>query len=305
MTAFAPPDTHYPSPDDLASATSSHTQGRFRILSRKLPISKAAPIDAMSARVGIPIPEMIFGDNLVAVTHLPTGWTVCFAAEPALDAVGKTADNMLQVAHAREWGQSRERTSAGIREVVRPFDWTYSSAYAGTVRRGLPATNAGGVPATETPGAGPLAPQDLGSSSRGPQGVVKAIPLELLRRRDPILFNDEVILYESELDDNGVSMYSVKFRVMPQRMLLLARLYMRLDGVLVRVRDTRVYVDFETDEVIREYTAREDSFDNVKRGLLMTGLLPDAITVAMRDANQVVNLLPIREQTIEYAKLSS
>ncbi len=86
-----------------------------------------------------------------------------------------------------------------------------------------------------------------------------------MRRRDPILFNDDVILYESELDDNGISMLSVKFRVMEQRMLLLCRLYMRLDGVVVRVRDTRVYVDFAADEVTREYTAREDSFENARR----------------------------------------
>jgi type 2A phosphatase activator TIP41 len=93
----------------------------------------------------------------------------------------------------------------------------------------------------------------------------EGIPVELLKRRDPILFADEVVLYESELDDNGISVMTVKVRVMEQRMLLLCRLFMRLDGVVVRVRDTRVYVDFEKEVVIREYTAREDGFDNVKR----------------------------------------
>jgi type 2A phosphatase activator TIP41 len=96
-------------------------------------------------------------------------------------------------------------------------------------------------------------------------GGEREIPVELLKRRDPILFADEVVLYESELDDNGISVMTVKVRVMAQRMLLLCRLYMRLDGVVVRVRDTRVYVDFEKEVVIREYTAREDGFENVKR----------------------------------------
>jgi type 2A phosphatase activator TIP41 len=91
------------------------------------------------------------------------------------------------------------------------------------------------------------------------------IPLELLKRRDPILFFDDVVLYESELDDNGISLLSVKVRVHAQRMLLLSRLFMRLDGVVVRIRDTRVYVDFEKEEVLREYTAREGKFDVVKR----------------------------------------
>lgn len=47
-------------------------------------------------------------------------------------------------------------------------------------------------------------------------------------------------------------------------MLLLCRLFMRLDNVVVRIRDTRIYVDFETEEVVREYTAKESSFKDVK-----------------------------------------
>lgn len=239
----------FPSTDHLEQATTTHTQRNFRISSRKLPISKAAPIDDMSKRLDIPVPEMIFGDNLVTVAHVPSGWSIAFAAEDALDLVDKTGKDMLRVAYAGEWSSSRERTSAGIKEVVRPFDWSYSTSYRGTEKPG--------TVATATDGDRKLA---LGPAPPGAQ-----IPLELLKRRDPILFFDEVMLYESELDDNGISVLSVKVRVMEQRMLLLCRLYMRLDNVVVRVRDTRVYVDFERDEIIREYTAKEDSFANVKR----------------------------------------
>ena len=35
--------------------------------------------------------------------------------------------------------------------------------------------------------------------------------------------------------------------------------------MVVRVRDTRVYVDFEREVVMREYTAREEEFEKVKR----------------------------------------
>ena len=34
--------------------------------------------------------------------------------------------------------------------------------------------------------------------------------MDLLRARDPILFYDEMVLYEDELDDNGVSILSLK-----------------------------------------------------------------------------------------------
>lgn len=243
MNHVTSPNEPFPSPAALAQATTSHTQGNFRIAARKLPILKSGPIDAMAARLGIPVPEMIFGDNLVSVTHVPSGWTIAFAAEPALDRVNKTGERMLRVAYAGEWTSSRENsTAAGIAEVVRPYDWSYSTDYHGT----------------ETPG---FSDQKKLTSTTPPP----TIPLELLRRRDPILFADEVVLYESELDDNGISILSVKVRVMERRMLLLCRLFMRLDNVVVRVRDTRVYVDFDTDLVIREYTAKEDGFANVKR----------------------------------------
>ncbi|KAK8068441.1 TIP41-negatively regulates the TOR signaling pathway [Apiospora saccharicola] len=40
-----------------------------------------------------------------------------------------------------------------------------------------------------------------------------SIPIELLKRWDPILFFDDVVLYESEPDDNGIRMLGVKTRV--------------------------------------------------------------------------------------------
>ncbi|KAH9433728.1 hypothetical protein MCOR02_005773 [Pyricularia oryzae] len=268
------PNEPFPDPSQLAQATKVHRQRNFEIASRKLPISKSGPIDAMSARIGIPVPEMIFGDNLVSVRHVPSGWTMSFSAEAALDCVEKTDKGMLQVAYAGAWSSSRENTS-GIKEVVRPFDWSYSTDYRGTEE-----------PAKLVPGSG------------------KQIPIELLKRRDPILFFDEVVLYESELDDNGVSIFSVKVRVMEHRMLLLARLYMRLDNVVVRVRDTRLYVDFDTQEVIREYTAKEDSFATVKQGLMLQGLVPDSITTAFRDANQIAEHVRVVYHQVDYASFS-
>lgn len=219
---------------------------------------------------------MIFGDNLVSITHKPTGWSIEFNAEDALDRVDKTGEKMLRVAYAGEWSSSREKTSAGISEVVKPFDWSYTTDYCGT----------------EKPG--PKETQKLHGDEHTPD-----IPIELLKRRDPILFNDEVVLYESELDDNGISIVSVKLRVMEHRMLLLCRMFMRLDNVLVRVRDTRVYVDFGREEVIREYAEREDKFDNVKTKLFMQGLKLDQVTIALRDANQVAPLLPLIKQGAE------
>ncbi|KAI1659538.1 TIP41-domain-containing protein [Daldinia decipiens] len=306
------PNEPFPRPDDIAQATTSHRQGSFIISTRKLPISKAGPIEALEQELGIPVPEMIFGDNLVSVRHVPSGWAVEFNARDALDAVDKTDRNMLQVAYAKSWSASREQTSAGIKDVVRPYDWSYSTTYRGSV---VPPSSR-----APPPPLGPAAAEDdsnTGESKESSEQTAETardskfdfkpsknpIPIELLKRRDPILFFDEVMLYESELDDNGISVLSVKLRVHERRMLLLARLFMRLDNVVVRVRDTRVYVDFAAEEVTREYTAKELGFEDVKRKLLMTGLVPDAVTIALRDANKIVDLLPTVEQTLESVSL--
>lgn len=259
----------YPSAAHLEAATSRHTQGNFTITTRKLPISKSGPISAMELRLGIPVPEMIFGDNVVAVAHRPTGWRIEFNAYDALDAVDKTDKNMLQVAYARSWSASREQTSAGIKEVVKPYDWSYSTTYKGSTP-GTHTSAAAAAPPSSSPEANATAQQVPQLALVGPHPddetrPAASIPIELLKRRDPILFFDDVVLYESELDDNGISMLSVKIRVHEKRMLLLCRLFMRLDNVIARIRDTRIYVDFETEEVIREYTMKEDSYEELKK----------------------------------------
>lgn len=133
--------------------------------------------------------------------------------------------------------KDREKKHEGITEVVKPFDWSYSTDYKGTLR----------------------------STSPPFQTTTTPIPLELLKRPDPIIFFDEVVLYEDEMADNGITMYSCKVRVMPARLLLLCRFFMRLDNVLLRIRDTRVYVDFGTGEVIREYIAKEEKYEVVRQ----------------------------------------
>ena len=130
----------------------------------------------------------------------------------------------------------RQEKHQGITEVIKPFDWSYTTDYMGTL---LPGSH------SFTPTSSP-------------------IPLELLKRPDPILFFDEVMLYEDEMADNGITMLSCKIRVMPARLLLLSRFFMRLDNVLFRLRDTRLYVDFSTGQVIREYIAKEESYEAIR-----------------------------------------
>lgn len=226
----------------------------------------------MSKSIGIPIPEMIFGDNFVAVEHVESGWTMEFNARDALDRVSKTEEGMLQVAIADAWKKDREHND-DIKQVVKPFDWSYSTDYKGTTHTGR---SSGSWQITDS--------------------TAHPIRTDLLSKPDPILFFDTVDLYEDELADNGIGLLSIKVRVMPERLLLLSRFFLRLDGVIVRIRDTRVYVEHESGQVIRQYTSKEESYDVLQDKLRHTR---ENVSEAFRDANKLTPLLRTIEDTTE------
>lgn len=81
----------------------------------------------------------------------------------------------------------------------------------------------------------------------------------------PILFFDEIVLYEDDLHDNGQVQMSIKLRIMPSCAYILARLWVRVDQVLVRVHETRVLVDFFgiTPTVYRDISWRECAWEDL------------------------------------------
>jgi len=267
----APPSTVCSYETSLPTLPKPNTICRegFKITTQKLPISKAGPIEDMTSKLGISPPEMIFGDNFVTIEHEASGWGIAFNSFDALDRVDKSGTTMLKVAYSKEWQKARENSHEGIKEVIKPFDWSYSTDYKGSLY--------------------PTAKQFEASA--------KEIPIELLKRPDPILFFDDVMLYEDELADNGVSMLSCKIRVMPARLLLLARFFMRLDNVLFRLRDTRIYVDFESLEVIREYQSKELEYEKVRQALASAR---EDIPAVMRNPNRLADLFPLVERTLEH-----
>ncbi|KAK5167197.1 Tap42 interacting protein [Saxophila tyrrhenica] len=248
----------------------------WRLTTRKLPILRAGPIEALHSRLTIPVPEMIFGDNYIQLTHLPTSFSLAFNAPDALDRVSKTEEGMLQVAVADEWKKDRKgQIEDGVEGVVKKYDWSYSTDYRGTT-----------------------------SGGKGEEGWREStadhdpIRTDLLSKPDPILFFDSVDLYEDELADNGIALLSVKVRVMPERLLLLSRFFLRLDGVVVRIRDTRVYLEYATGKVVRQYTAKEEEYEVLREKL---GGRREGVTEQLRDANVLAPLLrTVEEKTDVY-----
>ena len=85
-----------------------------------------------------------------------------------------------------------------------------------------------------------------------------SIEYDLLRANDvPILFYDEIILYQDDLEDCGEVIFEAKLRVMPHCWFLLSRMFLRIDGVMLRIRDNRFFHRFGTNTVHLEVTWKE------------------------------------------------
>ena len=87
----------------------------------------------------------------------------------------------------------------------------------------------------------------------------------MLSQDNPVLYFDEVTLYEDELADRGCSKSYVRFRVMADCWFILLRSYVRIDKVAVRILDTRIFHKFsEPTKIIRDFTHLEDSWQNLQ-----------------------------------------
>lgn len=108
-----------------------------------------------------------------------------------------------------------------------------------------------------------------GGSGLSWQPTADVIDRGLLMERDPILFYEELPLYESDLDDNGVCALTVKLRVMPRCWLVLLRLWVRVDGSMVRLRETRLFCRHDKlekrFEVLQEVKHCEGHFSELRK----------------------------------------
>ena len=214
------------------------------------------------------LPDMLFKENVVKVENATLDMSITFDAVSALERVDARNNALVRVAAADVWQNARKECLDAVKDVVKPYDWTFTPrGYKGRVE---------GAKADV-----------VGTSER--------IDYEKLKRREKILFFDEVILYEDELDDNGSAVLNVKIRVMPSGFFLLSRFYLRVDDTLVRVVDTRLHFEVGNDFALREYTEREATFDQLKH-------LP--LTV-VTDANEVVPHLDLKEEVLERIRFNA
>lgn len=210
------------------------------------------------------LPEMLFGDNVLRIQHAD-GYGIEFNAIDALKRVNNMED-AVKVACAQEWQESRA-DSEHSKEVVRPYDWTYTTDYRGTLLG-----EASHIKVSET---------------------AERIDLEKLKVREQIMFFNEVLLFEDELHDHGVSMIGVKIRVMPTSFFLLQRFFLRVDGVLIRINDTRLYHEAGKNYMLREFSMRESKIPDLKN-------VPPALYT---DPNEIAQYLTLKLTECEKLEL--
>lgn len=202
------------------------------------------------------VPDMIFAQNSLRLVH-DKGHGVEFTALDALKCVDY-AHETIQVANAKAWKEARADCEY-IDKVVHPFDWTFTSNYSGTL---------------------------IGNLEVKP--TQERIDIERLKAKEKILFYADIGLYEDELHDCGCSTLSVKIRVMPTYFFILMRQYMRVDNVIVRISDTRLFHELGTDYILREFTTRESAIPDL--------LVPSSVIV---DPNEVSEFLKLKMERLE------
>lgn len=170
------------------------------------------------------LPDMVFPKNILTVTY-KTGIRLEFNALDALKCV-ESCKKGPQVACAEEWQESRPQNL--LSEKVKPFDWTFSSDYQGTVGEGFV-----------------VEPTDI------------KLDIFKLMKKEAILFYHDLTLFEDELHDHGIASCSVKIRVMPSGFFILLRFFLRVDDVLIRINDTRFHYEIGNNFILKEFTSKE------------------------------------------------
>lgn len=158
-----------------------------------------------------------------------------------------------------------------FKNLEKTFDWSFSTPYKGCVHSLSLVRKSINEKEVQLDGVIPEF-QSIADSSRYrfrlDHTSTEEIPIEMLGPENPIIHYGEVTLYEDELADKGYTKVNVRFRVMADCWFVLLRSYTRVDHVLVRIMDTRLFCRLPQTsgklEIIRDFQHRESSYTSLK-----------------------------------------
>lgn len=210
-----------------------------------------------SRQLQIPFPDMTFARNKLFIKH-SKGYGIEFNCLDALKTINATDQaDCLKVSAAGPWQEARSECEFA-RKIVKNYDWTYKPIYDG----------------------------HLVASSSGNEIIVEEtkqeIDMERLKAKDEIKYFESLDLFEDELADHGVAKLDVKIRVMRDSFFILLRYFLRVDKILCRIVDTRIFHELGQGFMLRERSEREAS------------LASDPFEVdVIRDPVKLANVLPL------------
>lgn len=258
----------------------------WEIESRKRSILNSSSVEQWEQKLETNhLPEMVFGESCLVLKHVESGTKIHFNAFDALTGWKQEGLPPVEVPAAAQW----KFRSKPFEQLILDYDYTYTTPYCGSETIEMD---------TDKHGTGNILD---GSSSLCWEECKEKIDVVALASKEPILFYDEVVLYEDELADNGVSLLTVKVRVMPSSWFLLLRFWLRVDGVLMRLRDTRmhcVFSDSGNPAILRENCWREATF----QALAAKGYPTDS--AAYSDPSIISQRLPVIMHRTQKLKIS-
>jgi type 2A phosphatase activator TIP41 len=220
------------------------------------------------------LPEMVFPRAHITLEK-SNGLKLKFGAYPALLEWGQAhraiplgsfqehrGVSVLQTADAKLWsGKSVGHSNFH-------YDWTFSTPHACTTT------------------------MDVSWAPLKKSGINLAL---LKDQSVPIYLFDEVVLYEDDLHDNGQASLTCKIRVMPTCAYVLEQLWVRVDGVLLRVRDTRVSLEFGSNQIYRDVVWRQCRWEDLEKNGLPSDVkswCPDTDCVSKNEWQTMLLRLP-------------
>ena len=167
------------------------------------------------------------------------------------------------------------------------WDWTFSTDYCGSLSN----NGVSGETLTLTELVEKVGIENINCVPRTESGI----NYDILRDRTaPILFYDEALLYQDDLEDCGEITFDVKLRVMPTCWFLLSRMFLRVDHVTIRFVEGRYFHQFEVallDVMLKECAIGEEKPPG---NTSSTVGLPhkDIPVTAQRDADRLSQIVP-------------
>ena len=166
----------------------------------------------------------------------------------------------VEVSMASKWKDRDTSQIEDFKELEVISDWTYSTPYKGTIQ----------YLDKNTERIKNDLDLDLTGEESAENSEIKIertedeIPVHRLTPENPIVHYMEIEMFEDELEDCGHTMSKVRFRIMKDCFYALVRYYVRVDGVIVRILDTRIFHDFSTNEILREFWYKEATYQELR-----------------------------------------